>query len=49
MELVDRVLARLALESCRDTCIGSVLSRGISGGEVRGKQSSLEICSWEGS
>ena len=33
-DLVDRVVAKLALESCRNTCIGSVLSRGISGGEV---------------
>ena len=34
-ELVARVVSGLALESCRNTCIGSVLSRGISGGEVR--------------
>ena len=31
---VDRVVESLALQSCRNTHIGSVLARGISGGEV---------------
>ncbi len=34
-ELVEGVVSRLGLESCRNTRIGSVLSRGISGGEAR--------------
>jgi len=34
-ERVDRVINSLALQSCRNTHIGSVLARGISGGEVR--------------
>ena len=33
-EQVEAIVSRLALQSCRDTRIGSVLSRGISGGEV---------------
>ena len=33
-ELVEGIVVKLALDSCRDTRIGSVLSRGISGGEV---------------
>ena len=35
-DVVDRVIADLSLESCRNTRIGSATHRGISGGEVRG-------------
>lgn len=32
---VDALIAKLGLESCRDVKIGSQLSKGISGGQVR--------------
>ena len=35
-DVVDRVIAELSLQSCRNTRIGSATHRGISGGEVRG-------------
>jgi len=33
--IVDRVISKLALEVCKDTVIGSELSRGISGGQAK--------------
>ena len=45
-ELVAGVVSRLGLPSCRNTRIGSVLSRGISGGEVR--RTLLRVCVCQG-
>ena len=36
-EHVDSLIESLALQSCRNTQIGGILSRGISGGEVRSR------------
>jgi len=43
-ELVEGVVSRLGLDSCRDTRIGSVLSRGISGGEVLPNLPRVNVC-----
>ncbi|CAD7929107.1 unnamed protein product [Amoebophrya sp. A25] len=34
-ELVASVIKKLSLQSCKDTKIGSVLQRGISGGQAK--------------
>mmetsp|Transcript_22486 Transcript_22486/g.56832 ORF Transcript_22486/g.56832 Transcript_22486/m.56832 type:complete len:738 (-) Transcript_22486:770-2983(-) len=34
-KLVDSVIRKLSLENCKDTVIGSVLQRGISGGQAK--------------
>ena len=46
---MDKVINSLALQSCRNTHIGSVLARGISGGEVRLSMTTLSVSLCRGS
>ena len=35
-QVVEGIVSKMALEPCRDTRISSMLTRGVSGGEVSG-------------